>query len=311
MSLPDFLIIGAARSGTTALARILQQHPEIFLSTPKEPHFLAFANQALDFRGPGDDGMINRVAMTDPKQFAELFSAAKPGAKRGEGSVSTLYYHQHSIGNIQQYCPRAKLIVILRNPVERAFSSYLYMVSRGHETLPTFAEALDDEPRRIAANWHHIWHYTRLGMYSEQITAFQQVFPTEQLKVLLFDDLAERPQQVARELYEWLDVEPNFRPDASIPVNRSGVPKNQAIHAALQRLQQLPRTKSLLKHLVPWKLRERLRSANLAHPKIDSQSAGRLAEVYRDELLRLEEVLGRDLSIWNGERRLETASSGM
>ncbi|MCA9246295.1 MAG: sulfotransferase, partial [Planctomycetales bacterium] len=101
--MPDFLIIGAARSGTTALAKILQQHPDIFLSEPKEPHFFAFADQPPCFTGPGDDVMMNRVAVTDPKAFEALFSGAPTSALRGEGSVSTLYYHDSSIPNIQRY----------------------------------------------------------------------------------------------------------------------------------------------------------------------------------------------------------------
>ena len=90
MAMPDFLIIGAARCGTTALARTLQQHPDIFFSTPKETHFLAFAGRTLDFRGPGDELMMNRVATTDPQKFAALFDSARAGNRVYRGIAALL-----------------------------------------------------------------------------------------------------------------------------------------------------------------------------------------------------------------------------
>src|SRR3954463_6801674 len=92
--LPNFLIIGAAKSGTTALFKYLEQHPEVFISEPKEPHFLALANHPLNFSGPGDDQMMNSRAITDLSRYEKLFSSANGAKVIGEGSVSTLYYPQ-------------------------------------------------------------------------------------------------------------------------------------------------------------------------------------------------------------------------
>jgi hypothetical protein len=139
--LPSFCIIGAAKSGTTALFQYLAQHPQVFVSEPKEPHFLAFANQRPSFRGPYDKEIINERAVTDIAGYQRLFQNSQAFAAVGEASVSTLYYHQSSIPNIQRYIPECKLMCILRNPVARAFSAYMYYVSLTRETVMDFGQA--------------------------------------------------------------------------------------------------------------------------------------------------------------------------
>ena len=120
---PNFFIIGAARSGTTALAEILRHHPDAFVTEPKEPSFLAFAGQEMAFTGPGDDTSINRVAITDRDKYLSLYKSASAKACRGDASVSSLYYSDHSVATLQRYFPEAKLVVILRDPAARAFSA--------------------------------------------------------------------------------------------------------------------------------------------------------------------------------------------
>ena len=117
---PNFFIIGAARSGTTALAEILRHHPDAFVTQPKEPSFLAFSGRQVAFTGPGDDISINRVAITDRDQYLSLYQSAGTKACRGDASVSSLYYSDHSVATLQQYFPEAKLVVILRDPAARA-----------------------------------------------------------------------------------------------------------------------------------------------------------------------------------------------
>jgi hypothetical protein len=298
MNIPNFLIIGAARSGTTALCNSLQQHPQIHISPLKEPHFLAFQGQTVNFAGPGDDVLINSQAVTKFDDYQRLFAGVDRETAIGEGSVSTLYYHDSSIDNIRRFTPDARLIVLLRNPIQRAYSSFLYMTAHGYEPLADFERALDQEQRRIDDHWHHIWHYTRMGSYSTQLSRFLDAFGPDRLQILLFDDLKSDPQGTMRGLYTFLDVDPDFPPATSPEVNRSGVPRSRMVQHVLYRVNQHQKVKRLLKAVVPLRLREWVRRANLTRPEMTASARERLKDVYRAEIGQLQQLLNRDLSHW-------------
>jgi len=298
VTVPNFLIIGAARSGTTALCNTLGQHPDIYISSLKEPHFLAFCGDKLAFRGPGDDVLINREAVTDFEAYQGLFSGVRGEAAIGEGSVSTLYYHQRTIDNIRRFTPNAKLIVILRNPIQRAFSSFLYMMAHGHEPLHDFERALDEEQQRISDNWHHIWHYTRMGLYAGQFAPFLDAFGEDRIKVVLFEDLKSAPTETVENLFRFLSVNPKFEADSSTQVNRSGIPRSRLLQHVLYRVSERQRVKRALKAIVPLKVREWVRRTNLSHPSMPSSAQPRLNAIFEQDVLQLQELLNRDLSHW-------------
>lgn len=298
MNVPDFLIIGAARSGTTALCNSLQQHPQIYFSPLKEPHFLAFCGQPMNFAGPGDDVLMNSVTVTDFEEYRRLFDGVRKETAVGEGSVSTLYYPQPAIENIRQYTPDARLIVLLRNPIQRAYSSFLYMTAHGYEPLADFEQALDQEQRRIDDNWHHIWHYTKLGFYTQQVSAFREAFGPDRVKVLLFEDIKSDAQGAMQELYSYLDVDPEFTADTSVEVNRSGVPRSRVLQHVLYRVNERQKLKQMVKAVVPLRTREWVRRVNLTRPEMPASARERLHEVFRDEIGSLQQLLNRDLSRW-------------
>lgn len=298
MTVPNFMIIGAARSGTTALCNILQQHPDVYFSPLKEPHFMAFNGAAMDFRGPGDEALINSEAVTGFDDYCRLFAGVRGERAVGEGSVSTLYYHQPAIDNIRRYTPDARLVVLLRNPIQRAYSSFMYMTAHGYEPLSDFERALDEEQARIDSNWHHIWHYTRMGFYSGQLSAFWEALGSERMQVILFDDLKSNPQETVRDLFTFLEVDSDFQPETSTEVNRSGVPRSRLLQYALYQVKERQRAKRMVKAIVPLKVREWIRRANLTHPKITPEAKERLKGVYHQEITELQDLLHRDLSHW-------------
>lgn len=304
---PTFLIIGAARSGTTAIARGLEQHPDVFLTEPKEPHFFAFVGSPVNFRGPGDDLSVNRVAVTEAARYARLYDRAGTAKALGEGSVSSLYYHAHAIPNIRSYAPDAKLIAVLRDPIARAWSSYMYMVSKGNEPASSFDEALADEPRRIEENWHHIWHYTRMGMYYNQVAAFREAFGPDQFRVFLYEDLRNDPDQLYRQLFDWLGVDTAFRPSRN-EVNTSGQPKSRFLNQAIRSISRVPLMRAAIKSVIPAAVRERVRNANLVRHRMPESARERLTDHFYDEIGRLEGLLQRDLSGWRGRCRAHTAA---
>ncbi len=293
---PDFLIIGAARSGTTALASFLAEHPDVFVSDPKEPHFLAFPEGAPRFTGPGDDDLVNRVAVRGEAAWRGLF-AGRHERRRGEGSVTTLCHPASSIPAIQRLCaPGCRLIVLLRDPVDRAFSSWQYLRSRGHEA-GTFEECLAAEESRTRAGWSHMWQFSRLSRYGEQLAPFAETFGNRLLPVLQ-EELAADPAGQLRRVLEFLDVDPDVDIDPARRVNEGGLPRSRVVTGALNLLRRSPRSRRLVRLAVPHGRRERIRSATQQRTTIDPGTRARLAETFADDLSDLRRLIDRDLSLW-------------
>jgi hypothetical protein len=297
---PDFLVIGAARSGTTALASFLAEHPDVFVSTPKEPHFLAFPGGAPRFSGPGDDDLINRVAVQDEETWRRLFRG-RTERRRGEGSVTTLCHPEASIPAIERFCaPGCRLVVVLRDPVDRAFSSWQYLRSRGHDA-GTFEQGLAEEEARARAGWSHMWQFARLSRYGEQLAPFADAFGNR-LLVVLQEELAPDPAGQLRRVLEFLDVDPGVAIDTARRVNEGGLPRSRAVARALNVVRRSPAALRLVKAAVPERARERVRSANLHRESVDPATRRVLAASFTDDLRLLEQVVGRDLSCWPSVR---------
>ncbi len=189
MTLPNFLIIGAAKSGTTSLYVYLMQHPEIYMSPVKETHFFSFDSESKMTKGPGDP--IHK-AITDFNEYQALFDGVTDEKAIGEASTSYLY-RPEAPGRIHKILPDAKLIAILRNPADRAFSAYMHVVRDERETAKDFAEALSYEENRKAAGWEPIWHFTSVGHYYEHLKRYYDLFHPDQIKVYLHEDLNDHP----------------------------------------------------------------------------------------------------------------------
>src|SRR3954452_18181658 len=141
MTMPNFLILGAAKAGTTALYHYLKQHPEVCMSEIKETNFFALMGKPLDFRGPGDDEHINRFSVTTWGDYQSRFPDRTDA--RAVGEASPLYlYSPDAPGRIARWMPKAKLVVILRDPVARAYSAFLHLVRGGRGTVRVFGGAL-------------------------------------------------------------------------------------------------------------------------------------------------------------------------
>jgi hypothetical protein len=305
MSLPNFLIIGAAKAGTNALYHYLRQHPQVYMSPWKEPKFFAFESEAdLGFRAAnGRDAPVNASVILDQAEYEELFDdASDDELARGEASTHYLYVEK-SPARIKALIPDARLIAVLRNPVDRAFSSYQHLVRDDLEPLD-FGAALDAEPQRIAEHYAYLYRYTDLGFYSEQLDRYEKSFPESQLCVLLYDDLRSDPEGTCRRIFSFLGVDEHFVPDMSGEYNRSGVPKNRVMHRLLNPSAPMKRR---LWNVTPRFARERLLDAqtemvnrNLQRQTMPDPERDRLRDVFREEVGRLEARLGRDLSHWLG-----------
>jgi sulfotransferase family protein len=299
---PQFLVIGAARSGTTALYQHLAEHPGLFLTTPKEPHYFALAGTRPAFTGPGDRQTINRLAVTDPDEYRSLYRAARPDQVRGEASVSTMYYSR-AVTRLRDEVPDARLVCMLRDPADRAFSAYGFMRTRGWEPCAAFEEALADEDRRIDAGWHHIWHYTAMGRYGEQLRHVLDLFPREQVLVLRHEDMVADAAAVLGRVHAFLGV-PELPPTADPDPHRSGEPRIKFLSRVISTHHPLKRVVS---PLVPLRLRRRLRRQivrrNIVRTTYGDETRRALVETFAADIHLLEQLTGLDLSTWRSPDR--------
>lgn len=295
--MPNFLIIGAAKSGTTSLYYYLKQHPQIYMSPKKELRFFALEGTRPDFRGPNDEE-ANRDAVTTIGEYRKYFEGA--GDEKALGEASPFYLSSpEAPASIRRHVPEAKLIAVLRHPAERAHSSFMHMVRDGYEPLEDFAAALRDEDRRAAAGWSHIWQYKRRGFYAAQLARYFELFDASQFRIYLYEDFCADPRRLLRDIFRFLEVDEDFAPDISLRHNVSGVAKNRALQNFLV---GRGRIKSLAEMLVPERVRLRagaaVREANVARRRLDPALRAELVEDYREDILRLQELIGRDLSHW-------------
>lgn len=204
MALPDFLVAGVPKAGTTALHAALSAHPGLFLSPIKEPKFFLTDGPPPTRGGPGD-ALTYREHVWQRDRYEALFAAAPAGTLRGEATPLYLY-DAGAMRRIRALIPDARLIVVVRDPVERAHSNWTHLWSAGLEPVGDFVQACAEEERRIAAGWASFWHYTGLGRYGEQLARAFSLFPREQVLVLRYRRLIDEPAATLDRICGFLGV---------------------------------------------------------------------------------------------------------
>ncbi len=302
--MPNFLIIGTSKAGTTALYLYLKQHPQIYMSSIKEPRFFAFEGEKLDFKGPADESLKQGI-VTNIKDYCALFQGVS--RERAVGEVSPVYlYSTKAPERIRHYIPDVKLIAVLRNPIERAYSNFLAKVRDGSEPLTDFAQVLQEEETRIRNNWSYTWHYRQRGFYYAQLRRYFNKFDREQIRVYLYEDWKASNIMILQEIFHFLNVDDTFVPDISVRPNVSGIPRSEILHRYLTKRNLIMST---LKPFLPRRLRQRilaklrtafvnLMSLNLVRPQLPLEVRRQLVQEYREDILRLQELIDRDLSKW-------------
>ncbi|RJP68701.1 MAG: sulfotransferase [Candidatus Abyssobacteria bacterium SURF_17] len=297
--MPNFFIVGAAKCGTTTLYEYLRMHPGVFMSRLKEPAFFA-ADSMLKRRNGIKD--TKRKIVTEFESYSKLFEDSCGRPVIGEASTDYLYYHAEAIPKMKRYLGNPKIIIMLRNPVERAYSAYMHLVRDNREFLP-FEEALTSEGSRMKEGWSSSWYYTAKGYYCDQVRAYLEHFA--EVKVCLFDDLQKNPVVLAQEVYDFLGVDATFVPSIGTKYNVSGVPRFKRINAFFIEpswLQSL--TKGIGKFILKeegWvKLRDTTRAKILTKVEMTPETRQYLEGQYHDEIIRLQTLIRRDLTSWLG-----------
>lgn len=295
--MPNFLIIGTQKAGTTAINYYLKEHPQIYMSPTKEPGFFDFEGESVNFCGPGDEYSY-RFAINDISAYRNLFRNVNDEVAIGE---ATTWYLQSikAPERIKYYIPNVKLIVILRNPVDRAYSAFLHAMRDNREPIDDFAQALDEEDKRIKSNWGFLWRYKYMGFYATQLKRYFKLFDRNQIKVYLFEDYKNNPTEILKDIFHFLNVDETFTSEIVTPKNISGIPKSKALYTFLRKNNSV---KSFFKPFIPSRFRKQMISQlmqkNMLKPTRSLEIQLKLREIFREDILELQELLQRDLSKW-------------
>lgn len=289
--LPDFVIVGAARCGTTSLYAYLREHPEVFMSPEKETDYFSLGDLP-----PGD---VPRAASAyrarDRAAYERLFAGARSARAVGEASPSYLFYPR-SAERMRRAIPDAKVICILRDPVERAYSHFALARKMGFEREEDFEAAVALEDERWASDRSMRFTYTRASLYHDGLHAFLSRFPRERTLVLRFDELAADAAATMRSVYAFLGVDPSFTPDVAVVHNRSMLPRSALVREAFRRPFRLRR---FVQRTLPPRLTTRLGNLIMRRPpRVALETRARLLPRFVDDVRRLEALLGIDLSAW-------------
>jgi hypothetical protein len=265
---PNFVVIGSSRSGTTSLYHHLNLHPEVYVTPVLEPRFFAFEGHSLDYQGPGDWLLKDRV-VTSAVDYLALFDGVTTETAIGE--VSPAYLSSiRAPHRIYHYAPNAKIIAILRNPVERAVSSFRLEQLTGFETVPSLADALDLETNRTRAGWSYVWRYGYRGLYYTHLRRYFDLFPRDRIKVFRYEDWADDAgRALLREVLDFLEVDYGALPRCAVRLNSTST--------------------------------ERFAAAGATRFEPSAELRARLACRYQADISRLEDLIGLDLSAWRLE----------
>ena len=286
MTLPNFLIIGQIKGGTSSLYHYCKEHPEIFMPSLKEARFFAIDNQNPNHLKE-HGGPYFPIKTID--EYKKLFDGVKHEKAIGEASPN---YFRSSIApaRIREVLPNAKLIASLRNPADRIYSAYLMRLRGGNVTRPFITEFRDAHSRA-----------TKSGFAFKALKRYYDMFGAGQLKVILFDDLKENATKTMQDIFHFLDVSTDFTPDVSVVYNRGGIPKNKILNITL-RFFKGRKVKERLKSWLPSSVvvaGKKLNRRNLQKPPpLEPQVRKEIIEYYREDILRLQDLIGRDLSRW-------------
>jgi hypothetical protein len=287
MRLPDFFIVGAPKAGTTSAYHYLAQHPEVFLSSVKEPNH--FASHSIMGQGLYYD--VDIVA--DAADYAALFSAADGYGAVGEASVSYLFYPE-ACERIHAAIPEARILVFLRDPAERAFSHYLMDQRLGlvHQPLAEIVSA-----GALAGGGLHYQQYVSLGLYHAQLQRYLEAFGEDRVLVTFFEDLKQDPVAASKRIFRFLGVSEAFEPETRRVHNPYRKPRGGVVG----RLYQSRGLRSLVKRAIPGGALDKARALAMpaaGRPVLDAGLRGRLIELFAGDIDRLQRLCGRDLEAW-------------
>ena len=309
MRRPNLFIVGIAKSATTSLYHHLKQHPDIYfpdkdlypdtLYSLKEPRYFSHTYHTYPHTGPGDEKIIDRRTIKDLDTYLYYYTKSDGEKYLGDASADNLYYYE-TADDIFAFNPDAKIIISLRNPIDRAYSAYAHMRKGFRENL-TFEKALMEEENRLEKNYEFLWAYKKCGLYYEGVKHYIDVFGRENVHIVLFDDMKSDIKRVLGNICSFLQIEAYPFPDTDRIHNKSNAPKI-GIKTTVYKTLFVDRGLSnrIVKKLFSKETRRRiqLRYEQGKQETIKKSTEEYLLDYYREDIEKLQELLGIDLSRW-------------
>ncbi|MBM3692937.1 MAG: sulfotransferase [Actinobacteria bacterium] len=286
--LPNFFVVGANKAGTTSFAAYIGTHPDVFMSPLKEPSYWSLRDR------DDPDGPFLQRQIRDRPAYEALFAGVR--GERAIGEASTNYLQTAvAADRIRAEIPEARIIAVLRDPSDRAFSAYNMHVGAHLEPLTDFGAAVDAE--LAGGTWRH---YLAMGYYAESLDRWIDHFGRDRVRVFLYEDLVADPAAMVRETFAFLGVDPDFVPPLDRRHNVTQVPRHRSI---LRFAKESSPVKAALKRVMPARARARVKDRvtawnTTAPPPLTPELRARLVALYADDIDRTATVIGRDLSAW-------------
>jgi hypothetical protein len=303
---PNFFIAGAAKSGTTSVARYLEEHPQVYMSPIKEPSY--FARDIIPSLQPADWSRNQRGlekylngpmrerrggCVLDWESYLKLFGNVMREIAIGEASTAYLISPKAPL-DIRAAIPNARIIIMLRSHVERAFSAYL-MLCRNGRLRASFSDIIRSESTGGLTEWKRM--ILEICTIAPGMDRFLTTFPRDQIRWYFHEEFSSRPLDVMRSIYEFLGVDPGFSPNVRRRHNEGLLPKAPVLH----RISQMTGLSDLASRFTPKSARPFLRRI-LFHtgpnPRISVEDRALLVEHFREDVERLSNLVERDLSHW-------------
>jgi hypothetical protein len=301
---PDFILVGAPKAGTTALHSALAQHPEVFTTTPKEPkYWLCGDAPPPHWTGPGDAHSQQEWGWRR-RDYDALFRPAAESQVRGESTPFYLW-SRPAHRRIAEHLPDVKLIAVVRDPIDRAYSNWMHLWSDGLERESSFERAFAQQPARVDAGWAPFWRYKDLGLYGEQLAHLYRYVDRERVLVVRYRDIVEEPARTVDEVCRFLGISeshvssiprdnsrayavPGWRTAAFGPVVRAGAWLGQFAPPEVWRAASGP-------------VIAQLSSGDAHRPKLGPEVRARLLPHFAEDIGLLGELTGEDFSLWLSE----------
>jgi hypothetical protein len=298
---PDFLIIGAPKAGTTALHHALAQHPEVFTTTPKEPkYWLCGDAPAPHWRGPGD-AHSQQEWIWRRRDYEALFEPAGDSQARGESTPFYLWSWPAQ-RRIAEHLPDVRLIAVVRDPIDRAYSNWMHLWSDGLERVADFEAAFALQDERIEAGWAPFWRYRDLGLYGEQLQHLFRYIDPARVLVLRYRDLVDDPTSTVDRACRFLGISESYV--ARIPRDNARTFARPGLRT--RALGPVIRTGAYLGQFAPPEIWRRvsapliagLQAGDAHRPKLPAEVRARLVHHFAEDIALLSQLTGEDFSLW-------------
>ena len=306
---PNFFVIGVVKGGTTSLHNYLAQHPDVYLPPIKETnhfarkdiqpeHFLkGYAQDVkIDLDAYINSGMkepIHIAHVNEDRHYEALFSKVR--TEKAIGEISNSYMICRSAASeIHAFNPRAKILVMMRNPIRRAWSQYLMNLREAKSDAQDFIKEIQEDHASTLKGWGVNHQYLELGKYSGQLKRYIHLFGKENVLTLFFEDFKSYPEASLKQICSFLNIDEDFSFDFSEKSNTSSLPRNAALNKILVESGII----STAKRLTPKKLRQKMASVLYTDknmPELSEEDSDWLRDYYMDEVRNLSELLGVDV----------------